>query len=118
MRVVVEPDTTVVNGVPHPERNGHDPLVRVRAELDRYYADITTYEQLEPDQVLISISGITARLVGIRAELQRSNSHRAGHLRTAEVDPLLEHLDLQFKIHSRLVSCRQMEWEMTRGAPS
>jgi hypothetical protein len=124
MKFVVQPETVVANGVApantseapvHPD---DAPLLKFRSELDRYYAEILSYQGMEPDQVMISVSGISARLTGIRAQLCRSPSQRANRLRTSEVDPLLEQLDLQFRIHSRLLAMRQFDFEVTRGAPS
>jgi hypothetical protein len=45
----------------------------------------------------------------MRAQLQRSNTQRSTALRSREVDPLRDELDLQFKIHSRRIAL--MEWE-------
>lgn len=92
--------------------------VKIREELDGYYEEICRYHEMEPDQVLISVSGLSARLIAIRAELQRSGSQRANRLRTSEVDPLLAHLELQSRLHSRLVSVRTLDWDMTKGAPA
>lgn len=86
-----------------------------RAELDLYYDEIVKYQNMEPDQVLLSVSGLTARLIAIRADLLRSGSVRANRLRTTEVDPLLDHLELQHKIHSRLIATRQLDWDMSKG---
>lgn len=96
-------------------RSGHE---TERGELDTYYEQIKGFRDQEPDSVLVIISGISARLTGMRADLQRQGSASANSLRTKEVDPLIDALDFQFKIHSRLLSVRQLDWEMTRGAPS
>lgn len=100
---------------PGPGRSVHDPL---RDELSGYYERLKKFRDTEPDSVLIEISGISARLTEMRAVLQRQGNANANSLRTKEVDPLIEALDFQFKIHSRLLSVRQLDWEMTRGAPS
>lgn len=82
-------------------------------ELDEIYSEIAGFPGMEPDQVLLSCSGWLARLVGIRADLQRSGSHRANALRTKEIDPLMEGLDMQFKIHSRLISVRELDFKVS-----
>ncbi len=56
-------------------------------ELDSYYVKLMEFETSEPDEVLAAVSAMSARLTGIRAELQRAGSQRANHLRTKEVDP-------------------------------
>lgn len=88
------------------------------AELDQYYAECKDYKDQEPDQVLIHISGVLARLTEVRAGLMRRNKGWAEQLRLKEVDPLLDSVDKQFRIHSRLQAIRQMDFDITRGAPS
>lgn len=118
MKITVQPEAAAVLTAP---TNGHDAertaMQRFRLELDAYYDDILQYSGMEPDQVLISISGISARLLGIRADLQRSGTARATKFRTSEVDPLLEHLEMQFRIHSRLLSARELDFKMAGGQP-
>lgn len=88
------------------------------AELDQYYAAALDYEEMEPDQVMAHLSGVLGRLTGMRADLQRRGTSKATQIRTKEVDPLIEMCDRQFKIHSRLQAVRQMDFDITRGAPS
>lgn len=88
-------------------------IAGLKVELDGYYAVILGYESQEPDQVLLSISGILSRLTGMRAQLWRANTGRAQNFRTREVDPLIEGLDMQFKVHSRLISMRELDFKMT-----
>lgn len=92
-------------------------LDKLRAELDSYYSIVVQYAEMEPDQVLISVSGISGRLMEIRAHLHRSGSARAQKLRTTEIEPLLQHLDSQFRIHSRLLSARELDFRLSGGAP-
>jgi uncharacterized small protein (DUF1192 family) len=118
MKLVVEPETTHVNGVAVASRTvDPTPLLRVRAELDQYHAEILNYAQMEPDQVMISVSGISARLTGIRAEISRTGTQWANRLRTSEIDPLLAQLDFQFRVHSRLLSVRELDQRMAGGQP-
>lgn len=88
---------------------------QIRAELDAYYVRMKQYPELEPDQVMLDLSGLGARLTEIRAQLVRDNSQRANALRTKEVDPLLGQIDLQFKLHSRIATIRQFEWDIAKG---
>lgn len=88
------------------------------AELDTYYAGMATFEGMEPDEVMARLAAMVARLTEIRARLHRLGTTRATQLRTKEIDPLLDSLRILFQIHSRLLSSRQMEWDMARGASS
>lgn len=102
--------------------NGTDPerliIQEFRNELDGYYQMVASFAAVEPDQVLLMISSIGARLIYIRAQLQRSNSQRATRFRTTEIDPMLDHLDMQMRVHSRLISMRTLDWEMSgKGQP-
>ena len=90
-------------------------LNSVMAELDGYYAELQKYETMEPDEVLLSVSGLLARLTAIRAECIRSQSQRANKLRTNEIEPLISALDQQFKIHSRIQTIRELDYKITSG---
>lgn len=82
-------------------------------ELDDIYANLPGFPGMEPDQVLLMCSGWLARLTGIRADLQRAGTAKANALRTKEIDPLIDALDQQFKIHSRLISMRELDFKIT-----
>jgi hypothetical protein len=71
----------------------------------------------DPSDVLARISGIAGRLAEIRAQLYRLNTQRCTALRTREVDPLREDLDLQFRIHSRRIALLEWELKLSGGAP-
>lgn len=87
----------------------------LRNELDEYYDIAKRFHLLEPDQVLLQVSGISARLVEIRATLHRSGSQRATKFRTAEIDPLLDNLRLQAQLHSRLIAVRDLDFRLSGG---
>jgi hypothetical protein len=97
-----------------PAPNG-DFLGILRKELDGYYETIVQFPEMEPDQVLLAVSGISARLVYIRAQLLRSGAMKAQKLRTSEIEPLIEHLERQFRVHSRLISMRQLDFQLSGG---
>jgi hypothetical protein len=80
------------------------------AELDDMRARIGRFPDEDPADVLATISGVVGRLAEIRAQLYRDNSQRSTQLRTREVDPLREDLDLLFRVHSRRIAL--MEWEL------
>jgi hypothetical protein len=84
--------------------------VQVEAELDDMRKQVRAFPDQDPSDVLMAISGIAGRLAEIRAWLYRDNSQRCTQIRTREVDPLRDDLDLQFKLHSRRIAL--MEWEL------
>jgi hypothetical protein len=82
----------------------------VEAELDDMRAQVRGFPDQDPSDVLMVISGVAGRLAEIRAWLYRDNSQRCTQIRTREVDPLREDLELQFKLFSRRIAL--MEWEL------
>lgn len=90
-------------------------LQALRDELDGYYKAVKTFSEQEPDVVLQQIAGYSARLCELRALLQRNGSIKANQFRTREVDPLMEQLDFQFKIASRLLSAREFDFRLSGG---
>jgi hypothetical protein len=85
-------------------------VVSYLSELDQMRSTVVSFRSMDPSDVLSEISGISGRLAEIRANLQRVNSQRCTALRTREVDPLREELDLQFRVWSRKIAL--MEWEL------
>ena len=100
------------NGYVKPDRlqNAAGFYVQVETELDEMRGQVREFPDQDPSDVLMSISGIAGRLAEIRAWLYRDNSQRCTQIRTREVDPLREDLDLQFKLFSRRIAL--MEWEL------
>lgn len=86
------------------------------AELDAMRAVIVDYVKQDPSDVLLSISGLSARLTEIRADLQRSSSQICTALRTREVDPLRDELELQFRVWSRRIALLEWELKLSGGA--
>jgi hypothetical protein len=113
MNFVVQAESTLLNG----RVNGDDRIAvaAYRDELDDYYRQIVQFREMEPDLVLLTVSGISARLIAIRAQLVRSSSQRANKLRTSEIDPLIDHLKQQAQLHSRLITMRQLDWQLSGG---
>lgn len=108
-------DTLVLEGHPGaPVANG-TLIGTVTSEVDDYLRLLQTFGSAEPDEVLRQVSAVTARLTYLRVQLIREGGQRANRLRTQELDPLMENLDMQFKIHSRLISVRQMDWDISKG---
>lgn len=102
---------------PAPARST-DVLVAYRRELDAYWVNMRGFASMEPDQVLIALSAYTARVGEMRKNCWRDGGRLASKLRTEEIDPFIEECDRQFKFHSRLQSTRELDWQMTRGAPT
>jgi len=85
------------------------------AELDVYYEAVKSFAEQEPDMVMQQIAAFSGRLCEIRARLQRMGSALANKLRTREVDPLMEQLNFQYQIASRLHSMREFEFKASGG---
>lgn len=88
------------------------PQDALNVELDDYFHRLTTLNSLPPFEVFQTISAISARASEIRHQLIRFEDRKSAALRIKHVDPLLEELDRQFKIHSRLTAVRHFEYEM------
>lgn len=93
-------------------------LVTIRDEIDDYFIGLKRLNALPTEEVFAFLSGVSARLVEIRVQCWRSESRRLNALRTREIDPLIEEIDRQFKIHSRIQAVRTFELDMVRSAPS
>ncbi len=90
---------------------------QTEAELDGMRAMVREFSNQDPSDVLMAISAIAGRVAEIRAWLYRDNSQRCTQIRTREVDPLREDLDLQFKLFSRRIALMEWELRMSGGAP-
>ncbi len=100
-----------------PTSGNGDRLAALRAEIDGYHARIRSFERLETAEVFLQMSGISARMCEVRAQLFRSTSRHADRLRREEVDPLVEELDRQFRLHSRVEAIRQIDARLAGVAP-
>lgn len=94
-------------------------ITSIRAEVDDAYADMRTFFQREPDEVMRLCAGHSARLSEIRVRIQRiEDVHRQWKaVRTREIEVALEQLQNQFAIASRLHSVRELDYRMEQGAP-
>lgn len=114
---------TSANGAPVPPRPAESSDGDERAliagyldELDDMRARVSDFPNQDPSDVLATIAGVAGRLSEIRARLYRSNSPRCSALRTREVDPLREDLELQFRIWSRRIALMEWELKLSGGA--
>jgi hypothetical protein len=117
--VVPELSPPVQPDQPGPQATAEQVWVEtLRAEIDTYLCGLRQLGSRPPEQVFTYLSGVSARLVEIRTQLWRSDSRRCAALRSREIDPLLEEVDRQFRFHSRIAAMVELEWQMTRAAPS
>lgn len=86
-----------------------------RAELDEGYTTMRKFGSMDITDVLLTLSAFSARAAEMRAQCNRVENRKAAAFRSREVDPFLEEVDRQFRIHSRLQSVRQMEWDAMKG---
>lgn len=87
----------------------------VEAELDRYLEVMQKFWQMEPDQVLITISAITARCTELCIHLHRVEHLRTyKRLRTMQAERIILEADRQFRLHSRLIEVRRQDLELSR----
>lgn len=89
----------------------------VRAEVDDAFADMKTFHNQEPDQVMRMCGGHSARLSEIRVQIQRIEvvARQWKPIREREVEPAIEELKNQYLIASRLHAVRELDWKMSGG---
>ncbi len=90
-------------------------VANVRAELDQYFRAMQRFSDLEPDQIMMILSSYSARVGELRLQLVRRDTRRANALRCKEIDPFLEETDRQFKVWSRIVAIKEMEYRLSGG---
>lgn len=90
---------------------------KTRDEIDSYYSMIEQFPKKEPGMILQDLAVISGRVSEIRTKITRieSSNRKLQQLRTKEIDPLLEEVDRQYKIWSRIISVRQQEFDMARS---
>lgn len=110
-RAISPLDTTVYN----PTIGGS--VDDVRAEVDDAYADMKTFHNLNPDEVMRMAGGHSARLSEVRVLIMRVEdfAREWKSVRTREVEPTIEELKNQYLIASRLHSVRELDWKMEAG---
>lgn len=90
---------------------------QVQAEIDVMLAAVRDFWQLPPDQVMLSCAAYCARVTELEVQLHRIEAvdRTYKQVRTMQIHPLLEELDRQFKIASRLVEVRRQDLETSRA---
>lgn len=100
------------------EVDGLGTVATVRSEVDDVIKHMQEFCNEEPDDVMRLCSGYSARMSEVRIRIQRIEEHIPvwRRVRLQEVEPILDELKQQFNIASRIVSVRQLDWEMQRGS--
>lgn len=113
---------TAMPGAANIQVNGIGSLADLREEIDDAYEEMQQFITMEPDQIMQICAGHSARLNEIRTRIQRVEDlpqfRVLKHVRQNELEPAIKELQFQFQVASRLFSVRQLDWEMSRGAPT
>jgi hypothetical protein len=90
---------------------------QVEAELDGVMILIRDFWQMEPDQVMSHCAAMTARLTELEVLLHRVEvrDRHYKQIRTMQVQKILNEVERQFKIASRLIEVRRQDMEGLRG---
>ena len=90
----------------------------LRQEIADAFADMAEFHLKEPDEAMIICGAQSARLSEMRVILQRLEDFPQYRplkaVRTRELEPCIDELKFQFQLASRLLSARQLDWEMSR----
>ena len=92
------------------------PRAQIEGELDGILLMIRDFYTMEPDQVMQHIAAMSARLTELEVLLHRVESRDRAYkqIRTMQVQKILDELDRQWKIASRLVEVRRQDLEQLR----
>ena len=82
----------------------------VEDELDMMARALRGFWEMEPDQVFRMSSAMSARLTEMAMHLHRLEGRREWkQIRTMQAERLLDEVDRQFKLHSRIVEMRSQD---------
>lgn len=89
----------------------------VRGEIDDAFADMKTFHNRQPDEIMRMAGGHSARLSELRVKIQRiEDFHRVWKsVRVREIEPALTELERQYQLGSRLHSVLELDWRMQQG---
>lgn len=89
----------------------------VENEIDVMLIAVRQFWRLEPDMVMKQVAAYSARCTELYVHLQRieGKDRTFKQVRTMQVNPLLEELDRQFKLASRLVEVRRQDLDTAKG---
>lgn len=87
----------------------------VEDEIDLMLRTIREFWAMEPDQVMQTISALSARATELSIHLHRLEGRREWkQIRTMQTEKIILELDRQFKGASRLVEIRRQDLELNR----
>lgn len=91
--------------------------VAVEREIDTMLATTRGLWEMEPDEAMRLISAMSARCTELYVHLHRVEGRfrEWKQVRTMQVDRLLQELERQFRIASRIVEVRRHDLEMMKG---
>lgn len=89
---------------------------QIEGELDGILLVIRDFWRMEPDQVMGHCASMTARLTELEVLLHRVEvrDRHYKQIRTMQVQKIVDELERQFKIASRLVEVRRQDMENLR----
>lgn len=89
----------------------------VRTEVDDAFADIETFVNREPDEIMRLAMGHAARLSHLRVNVMRIEDYKRQwkDVRVRELEPCLEQLKDQWTHGSRLHSVREFDYKVEAG---
>lgn len=89
----------------------------VEAEVDLMALMIRGFCTMEPDEALMSIGALSARCTELCVQLVRVEGRERSYrqLRTQQVQRVLDELERQHKIHSRLLEARRQDLQVLTG---
>lgn len=90
-------------------------LQDLRDEIASFFEVMRSFPDMDPIDTMTALSAFTSRASQIRTNLIRAEDKQQQLFRTRELDPFINECDRQFKIWSRLLSARKLEWETSRG---
>jgi len=101
--------------VPQEGTGGQVLLDGWRTEIDGYFEIMRDFPNLSPQDCLVALAAMSARVSEIRTQIVRLKTTRLEKFRTQEVDFFIAECDRQFKIWSRLISVAKFEHDVHRG---
>jgi hypothetical protein len=83
----------------------------VENEIDVMLTAVRQFWRLEPDMVMKQVAAYSARCTELFVHLQRieGKDRTFKQVRTMQINPLLEELDRQFRLASRMVEVRRQD---------
>lgn len=88
---------------------------QVEDEIDLMLRAVRGFWDMEPDQVMRMCAAMSARCTELCVHLHRLEGRREWkQIRTLQVERLLNELDRQFKIASRMLEVRRQDLETSR----